>query len=69
MQNFGNHMETGTSNKHTGLESRNRLEIKYRTKKIRHNGTKIQIHDMKRHKQLKGSHKVLTIFFVILHVS
>ena len=50
MQNFGNHMETGTSNKHTWSKCRNRSEIEQKTKKVRHNGTKLQIHDMKRHK-------------------
>ena len=53
MQNFGNHMETGTFHG---------LETEQRTKKIRKNGTKLQIHDMKRHKQLRGSHNLLTIF-------
>ena len=62
MMFFGNHMEIGTSNKHIGSECRNRLETKQRTKKIRHNGTKLQIHDMTRHKTTQGSHKVLTIF-------
>ena len=55
MKFFGSHMEIGTSNKHTGSECRNRSEIEQRTKKIRHNGTKLQIHDMTRHKQLGES--------------
>ena len=60
MEIFGNRYIS----QHTNSECRNRLEIGQRTKKIRNNGTKIKIHDMKRHKQLRGSHKVLTIFFL-----
>ena len=62
MQNFGNHMEVRTSNKHTSSECRNRSETGQRTKKIRHNGTKLQIHDMTRNKQLKGVIRYLQYF-------
>ena len=48
---------------HTGSKCRNRSEIGQRTKKIRHNGTKLQIHDMPRHKQLRGAIRYLQYFY------
>ena len=51
---------------HIGSDCRNRSEIGQRLEKIKHSGTDFQFHDMTRHKQLRGSHKVLIIFFGIL---
>ena len=63
MQNFGNHMENRDITQiRYNIQDQN-AKTSQRTERIRHIHTKFQSQDLTRHKQLRGSHKVLTIFF------
>ena len=57
MQNFGNHMETGTSH-------RSNIAYMLRMQNQAHLAQNYNFQEWTRHKQLRGSHKVLTIFLI-----